>query len=69
VVPIREIAAARIILFDFQNLDVCLAMTDPIGNVIANRQFSARHCESPAKTSTSKKASGDVAISRKEVRT
>jgi hypothetical protein len=47
VVPIREIAAARIILFDFQNLPVCLAMTDPIGYVIANRQLRGRHCESP----------------------
>jgi hypothetical protein len=37
-VPIREIAAARTILFDFQNLHVCLAMTDRIGTVIANRR-------------------------------
>jgi hypothetical protein len=49
VVPIREIAAARIILFDFENRNVCLAMTDGIGTVTSNRQLRGRHCESPSR--------------------
>jgi hypothetical protein len=49
VVPICEIAAARIIHFDFENRNVCLAMTDGIGTVTSNRQLRGRHCESPSR--------------------